>query len=121
MLFERSGKSVRATDLAWAIQPDCMRMLQTFRQIQARCELERGGIETTLRLARDDSLPEALWLEAMRSLKKRFPLTGISVYLAPPQELPTLVNSQTVDIAFGLDINQLMMHVLPGQHWVVCD
>lgn len=31
----------------------------------------------------------------------------ISVYLAPPQELPTLVNSQTVDIAFGLDINQL--------------
>lgn len=86
-LFERSGKAVRATDLAWAIQPDCMRLIQTYRQIQARCELERGGIETTLRLARDDALPEAVWLEAMHALKQHFPLTGISVYLAPPQEL----------------------------------
>ncbi|KGK41036.1 hypothetical protein LH51_17740 [Nitrincola sp. A-D6] len=105
-LFERSGKSVHPTDLAWSIQPDCMRFLHTYRQILARCELERGGIETTLRLARDDSLPEAFWLEAMRSLKQRFPLTGISVYLAPPQELPALVSSQTVDIAYGLDLNK---------------
>lgn len=106
-LFERTGKAIHATDLAWAIHPDCLRLLQTFRQIHARCELDRGGIETTLRLARDDALPETLWLEAMRSLKHRFPLTGISVYLAPPQELPMLVASQTVDIAFGLDISTL--------------
>lgn len=105
-LFHRSGKAVRATDLAWAIQPDCMRLLQTYRQIHARCELESGGIESTLRLARDDSLPEAVWLEAMRALKQRFPLTGISVYLAPPQELPALVSSQTVDIAYGLNLNK---------------
>ncbi|KDE40810.1 Transcriptional regulator [Nitrincola lacisaponensis] len=109
-LFERSGKAVRATDLAWAIQPDCMRLIQTYRQIQARCELERGGIETTLRLARDDALPEAVWLEAMHALKQRFPLTGISVYLAPPQELPALVSSQTVDIAYGLDLNKHTDH-----------
>lgn len=107
-LFERSGKSITPTDLAWAIQPDAIRLLQAYHQIVRRCELERGGIETTLRLARDDSLPEAFWLEAMRTLKDRFPMTGISVYLAPPQELPTLVANQTVDIAFGLNLTKVI-------------
>ncbi|WP_416886682.1 LysR family transcriptional regulator [Marinospirillum sp.] len=101
-LFERTGKELYPTPLAWAIQPDCLRYLQTYRQIAARCEQERQGVEVALRLARDDALPEAFWRATIRELKKRFPLTGVAVYLAPPQELADLVETQAVDLAFGL-------------------
>ncbi|TVP87567.1 MAG: LysR family transcriptional regulator, partial [Pseudomonadaceae bacterium] len=32
----------------------------------------------------------------------RFPQTSVSVYLAPPKELPLLVKNQAVDVAYGL-------------------
>ena len=103
-LFERLGKSLKPTALAWSIQPDCQRFVSTYRQITARCEQERQGIEPALRLARDDALPEDFWRGLMRQLKQRFPMTGISVYLAPPQELPELVATEVVDLAFGLGV-----------------
>ena len=105
-LFVRSGNDSLPTDLAWAIQPDCLRLLQAYRRIQARCDLERQGVEIELRLARDDSLPEGFWRETLRQLKSQFPLTGISVYLAPPQELPDLVENRAVDLALGLASQQ---------------
>ncbi|MCC5827649.1 MULTISPECIES: LysR family transcriptional regulator [Alkalimonas] len=101
-LFERSGNELAATPIAWAIKPDCIRLLQSARQIEQRCQQQRSGIESTLRIARDDALPERFWRETMTALKQQFPLTGISVYLAPPQELPELVDWQSVDLAFGL-------------------
>jgi DNA-binding transcriptional LysR family regulator len=51
-------------------------------------------------------LPEDFWRETMRKLKDKFPLTGISVYLAPPQELPGLVEHRSVDLALGLASQQ---------------
>lgn len=105
-LFVRSGNDSLPTDLAWSIQPDCLRLLQAYRRIQARCDLERQGVEIELRIARDDSLPEDFWRETLRLLKARFPLTGISVYLAPPQELPELVENRAVDLALGLASQQ---------------
>jgi DNA-binding transcriptional LysR family regulator len=49
-------------------------------------------------------LPEVFWRETMSGLNERFPLTGISVYLAPPQDLTELVQQQAIDMAFGLDV-----------------
>lgn len=101
-LFERAGNQLRLTPIGSAIQADCQRLVQTARQIQVRCSHQLAGVESALRIARDDALPEAFWRQTMAALKARFPLTGISVYLAPPQDLLTLVSRQAVDIAFGL-------------------
>lgn len=103
-LFERAGNQLRLTPIGSAIQTDCQRLVQTARQIQARCSHQRHGVESALRIARDDALPETFWRQTMAELKARFPLTGISVYLAPPQDLPALVARQAVDIAFGLSL-----------------
>ncbi|SFB77868.1 DNA-binding transcriptional regulator, LysR family [Marinospirillum celere] len=101
-LFDRSGNELQPTGLAWSIQPDCLRFLQAYRRVAARCDQERQGVEVALRIARDDALPESFWRQTMRDLKDKFPLTGVSVYLAPPQELPALVENQAVDLALGL-------------------
>ncbi|WP_166267738.1 LysR family transcriptional regulator [Marinobacter caseinilyticus] len=101
-LFERIGNQLRLTPIGSSIQADCRRLAQTGRQIQDRCSHHLDGVESALRIARDDALPEVFWRQTLAALKQRFPLTGISVYLAPPQELQALVSRQAVDIAFGL-------------------
>jgi len=117
-LFTRSGNDSLPTDLAWAIQPDCLRLLKAYRRIQARCDLERQGVEIELRMARDDSLPEDFWRETLRKLKEKFPLTGISVYLAPPQELPALVENRAVDLALGWPPSGKIMNSWIIRNWV---
>lgn len=103
-LFERSGNQLRLTPIGAAIRSDCQRLVQAGRQIHNRCRHHLEGVESTLRIARDDALPEVFWRETMTALNERFPLTGISVYLAPPQDLTELVHQQTVDMALGLDV-----------------
>lgn len=101
-LFERSGNELTPLPIAWAIKPDCVRLLQSAKQIAQRCQQQRNGVESALRIARDDALPERFWRDTMTALKQQFPLTGVAVYLAPPQQLSELVDWQSVDLAFGL-------------------
>lgn len=101
-LFQRSGNQVALTPIANAILLDCRRLQHNAELITQRCAQHMQGTETELRVARDDALPEAFWREAMNQLKAEFPLTAVSVYLLPPQELPLFVSRQSVDLAFGL-------------------
>ncbi|MCH8498810.1 MAG: LysR family transcriptional regulator [Marinobacter sp.] len=102
VLFERRGSTLTPLPIAAAIEADCRRLVRLEGQIQARCEQYRSGQESRLRIARDDALPETYWHQIMAELSSRFPLTGVSVYLAPPQELAEFVREQVVDMAFGL-------------------
>lgn len=106
-LFERSGNQLSLTPIGAAIRADCQRLVQVGRQIHHRCRHHLDGVESTLRIARDDALPEVFWRETMSALNERFPLTGISVYLAPPQDLIELVQQQAIDMAFGLDVRDV--------------
>lgn len=101
-LFERTGNQLHLTPIGSAIVTDCRRFDQVAGQIRARCQHHLSGAESVLRIARDDALPEAAWRDILRQLKTRFPQTSLSVYLAPPRELPTLVRNQSVDVAYGL-------------------
>ena len=101
-LFERSGNRLAPSSIARSIERDCRRMLQAVGQVEARCRHHRSGAESELRIARDDSLPEAVWRRLLRELKARFPQTSVSVYLAPPRELAEFVARQQVDVAYGL-------------------
>ncbi|MBD3654986.1 LysR family transcriptional regulator [Marinobacter sp.] len=112
-LFERSGNQLHLTAIGSAIVTDCRRFDQVAGQIMARCQHHLSGAESVLRIARDDSIPEPVWRDLLKRLKTRFPQTSLSVYLAPPRELPSLVNSQSVDVAYGL-MPQLMNE---GYQW----
>ncbi|PCF94451.1 LysR family transcriptional regulator [Vreelandella nigrificans] len=101
-LFERSGNSLQLTAVGESVLPDCYRLLTSASRIKKHCQQHIQGVENQLCVARDDTLPEAFWRQAMHDLKQRYPLTAISVYLLPPQEHLQFVLRQTVDIAFGL-------------------
>src|SRR5690554_1394877 len=101
-LFERSGNQLHLTAIGQSILTDCRRFDQVAGQIQARCQHHLSGAESVLRIARDDAIPEDIWRDIIRRLKQRFPQTSLSIYLAPPRELPSLVRNQSVDVAYGL-------------------
>ncbi|MCG5549569.1 LysR family transcriptional regulator [Halorhodospira halochloris] len=101
-LFERSGNRLELSPVGGAILTDSQRLQQVADQIRSRCLHHLSGAESRLRIARDDALPESLWRELLRRLKERYPQTSVSVYVAPPQELPALVERQSVDVAYGL-------------------
>lgn len=101
-LFERSGNQLQLTTIGHAIVTDCRRFDQVAGQIYARCQHHLSGAESVLRIARDDAIPEPVWRDLLRRLKIRFPQTSLSVWLATPRELPRLVKSQSVDVAYGL-------------------
>lgn len=101
-LFERSGNQLQLSTIGQAVLTDCRRFNHIARQIHSRCQQHLSGAESVLRIARDDALPESFWLDLLRQLKERFPQTSVSVYLAPPKELSSLVINQAVDVAYGL-------------------
>ncbi|WP_372965945.1 LysR family transcriptional regulator [Marinobacter sp.] len=101
-LFERSGNQLHLTAIGQSIVTDCRRFDQVAGQIQARCQHHLSGAESVLRIARDDCIPEDIWRDILRRLKQQFPQTSLSIYLAPPRELASLVRNQSVDVAYGL-------------------
>ncbi|WP_447893931.1 LysR family transcriptional regulator [Vreelandella sp. GE22] len=102
VLFERSGNSLTLSPMGESILPDCYRLMTSAGRINKYCQQQRLGVESQLCIARDDALPETFWQNVMHDIKARYPLTAISVYLAPPQAHHALIARQTVDIAFGL-------------------
>ncbi len=101
-LLERSGNSVRLTDVGRMIHDDCERLVQAVYDIEGKCRQFRSGIESALRIGRDDALPEEFWREVIRDIGHEFPESSVSIYVAPPPELYEMVDENMVDVAFGL-------------------
>ncbi|MCC5795825.1 MAG: LysR family transcriptional regulator [Methylophaga sp.] len=102
-LFERSGNSLQITPVAQALLADSQRLLQSAIRIKQLSTQHLEGIETELRIARDDALPEVFWHQCMHDLHKQFPQTSTSVYLLPTQEHQEFIDNGIVDITFGLN------------------
>ncbi|CZF86007.1 LysR family transcriptional regulator [Grimontia marina] len=101
-LLARSGNSVKLTDVGRMVHDDCERMLQAALDIEAKCRQFESGIESALRIGRDDALPESFWRSTMREIQQQFPDSSVSIYVAPPPELYEMVDENMVDVAFGL-------------------
>ncbi|MEJ2763029.1 LysR family transcriptional regulator [Photobacterium sp. MCCC 1A19761] len=101
-LLTRSGNKVILTEIGEAIANDCERLLQISKDIQDKCHQHLNGVETSLRIARDDALPEVLWRQLIQAMSERFPNTSISIYVAPPPELEQMVQENIVDVAYTL-------------------
>lgn len=101
-LFTRSGNRLTLTPIGESILADCQRLLASAQLIRQRCAQHSQGVENKLRIARDDALPEFIWLRALQRLQQKYPLTATEVYLVPRQEHATFISLETVDLAFGL-------------------
>ncbi|SKA60503.1 LysR family transcriptional regulator [Enterovibrio nigricans] len=101
-LLSRSGNSVLLTDVGKMIHDDCERLLQAVHDIEAKCRQFESGIESALRIGRDDALPESFWRATMREVHRLFPESSVSLYVAPPPELYEMADENMIDVAFGL-------------------
>ncbi|MDD1793206.1 LysR family transcriptional regulator [Enterovibrio makurazakiensis] len=101
-LLARSGNSVNLTDVGRMIHDDCERLLQAAHDIDAKCRQFESGVESALRIGRDDAIPESFWRATMREIHQLFPNSSVSLYVAPPPELYEMVDENMVDVAFGL-------------------
>lgn len=108
-LLDRTGNKVQLTDIGEAIANDCERLLMIANDIQGKCDQHLNGVESSLRIARDDALPESLWRRLVQQMSERFPGTSISIYVAPPPELEQMVQQNIIDVAYSL---------LPSDHQI---
>ncbi|GHA52109.1 LysR family transcriptional regulator [Photobacterium aphoticum] len=101
-LLERSGNQVQLTDIGESIKNDCERIAMIAGDIHAKCTQHHQGVESALRIARDDALPEPFWRQLVHDMRVQFPNTSVSVYMAPPPELDEMVELDMVDVAYCL-------------------
>ncbi|SMY16730.1 LysR family transcriptional regulator [Photobacterium aquimaris] len=101
-LLNRSGNRITPTVIGEATVNDFERIILIARDIHTRCEQYNVGVEASIRIARDDSLPESLWRQLLRQIRTQFPQTSVSIYSAPTQELEEMVAQNLVDVAYGL-------------------
>ncbi len=101
-LLIRTGNSVTLTEVGQIIHDDCERLIQATHDIKTKCRQFERGIESALRIGRDDALPEEFWRAIVREISQNFPDTSISIYIAPPPELYEMVEENMVDVAYGL-------------------
>ncbi len=101
-LLKRSGNSVTLTDVGRMVHDDCERLLQASYDIEGKCRQFKSGIESALRIGRDDALPEEFWRETVKIIGQEFPESSVSIYVAPPPELYEMIDENMVDVAFGI-------------------
>lgn len=101
-LLTRTGNRILLTDIGQTVANDCVRLAMIANEIKTKCTQHIEGVESAIRIARDDALPESLWRDLIKQLKHTFPKTSLSVYVAPPPELENLVEQNIVDVAYGL-------------------
>jgi len=112
-LLQRSGNKIELSNIGENIVADCERVLHLAKGIYAKCEHHLAGAESALRIARDDALPEKFWNQLISDMEKDFPHTSLSIYAAPTPELIDYVETNKVDIAYGMitDTHDYQRHV----------
>lgn len=101
-LLARTGNSVELTQVGHLIHDDCERLVQAMVDIKTKCRQFEQGVESALRIGRDDALPETFWRAVVKDISQHFPDSSVSIYVAPSPELYEMVDENMVDIAFGL-------------------
>jgi len=115
-LLTRTGNRIIPTEIGDSIARDCQRMLLISNDIVSKCSQYNQGIASTIRIVRDDALPEPIWRDILARMSRKFPNTSISMYVAPSPELEDMVEQNMVDVAYGLlPINSQLMHVLQNE------
>jgi DNA-binding transcriptional LysR family regulator len=106
-LFCRTGNNVTLSETGKAIYKECENVLVTVARIKNTCRQLSSGSNAEVWIARDDSLPDALWQDFAHQLNNRFPATSFNLVLASSGDLGNLVATHQVDFAFGVDYERI--------------
>ncbi|MGO1298815.1 MAG: LysR family transcriptional regulator [Vibrio sp.] len=106
-LFSRTGNHLSLSEAGKAIYKDCEHILYTANRIKLTCSDAVGEFAAEMWIARDDSLPDKLWHDIATQLNQLFPNTSFNLVLASSGDLTNLVATAQVDLAFGVDYEQL--------------
>ncbi|ASU24342.1 LysR family transcriptional regulator [Vibrio anguillarum] len=106
-LFVRTGNNLTLSEAGKAIYKDCESVLVTVARIKHTCTQISRGFNAEMWIARDDSLPDALWQDFAHQLNNRFPATSFNLVLASSGDLANLIATHQVDFAFGVDYERI--------------
>ncbi|WP_367989667.1 LysR family transcriptional regulator [Vibrio sp. NTOU-M3] len=106
-LFVRSGNHLVLSEAGKAIYKDCESLSVTSSRIRQTCAQASGEFNAELWIARDDSLPDDMWLDLAHRLNDQFPATSVNIVLASSGDLANLVATHQVDYAFGVDYERI--------------
>ena len=101
-LLARSGNRVVPTSLGKELLDDFQRLLDLSRGVEQRCRRHLEGDELLLRIARDDTLPEAFWRGVVVAMTRAFPRLNLCFGLAPAAALASSLASGAVDLGLGV-------------------
>lgn len=106
-LFIRTGNHLTLSEAGKAIYKDCQNLLVTAARIRQTCAQVSGEFNAEVWIARDDSLPDDMWLDLSHKLNNLFPATSFNLVLASSGDLANLVATRQVDFAFGVDYERI--------------
>ncbi|AUI88339.1 LysR family transcriptional regulator [Vibrio azureus] len=106
-LFNRTGNQLTLSEAGKAILKDCEHLLVIKQRIKKTCAQVSEGFNAEVWIARDDSLPDELWQELSHTLNNLYPSTTFNLVLASSGDLASLVTTQQVDFAFGVDYERV--------------
>ncbi len=101
-LFVRKGNSMRLSSVGERILDDAIRMLTLTMSIQRKATIDNLKDTHTVRLGRDDVLPESFWRRIIRRIRRKFPGLALEMNYASPDFLREQVLLGEIDIAFCL-------------------
>ena len=99
VLFDRSTRAPKPTDVARALEPQARQLAQQLRQLQAHAEQLHQGLERRLTLAIAPELLSAPWSRPLARLAREFPSLDVEVLSAPQSDALRMVYAGEAQLA----------------------
>ncbi|MCW5669214.1 MAG: LysR family transcriptional regulator [Hydrogenophaga sp.] len=99
VLFDRSAREPRPTDVARALEPQARQLASQLRQLQAHAEGLHQGLERQLTIAIAPELLSAPWSEPLAVLAAEFPALIVEVRSAPQADALRMLHAGDAQLA----------------------
>ena len=99
VLFDRSAREPRPTDVARALEPQARQLASQLRQLQAHAEGLHQGLERQLTIAIAPELLSAPWSQPLAVLATEFPALIVEVLSAPQADALRMLHAGDAQLA----------------------
>jgi DNA-binding transcriptional LysR family regulator len=99
LLFDRSAREPRPTDVARALEPQARQLASQLRQLQAHAQGLHQGLERQLTIAIAPELLSAPWSQPLAVLASEFPALIVEVLSAPQADALRMLHAGEAQLA----------------------
>ncbi|WP_188692212.1 LysR family transcriptional regulator [Bowmanella pacifica] len=117
-LFERQGNRLSLSATGTLILDQCQRIVSSYNILKRQAYEGPDSMGQTLRLGRDDVLPERFWRTLLKEITARQPFVNVKMMYSSPEHLIQLVRDGEIDVAYftmdsnhNLNVSDLVMRV----------